>query len=412
MMQAVLLAGGRGTRLAPLTDTKPKALVDVAGQPFLSHLTSSLRDQGVANLLILAGYRADQLVQAAQMLSAGTIALSTVAGDEEWSTGERLWHAREHLDPEFLLLYSDNMAGFNLDRLRHRFEGGDFDVVLSLGAKSPGNVSRMEGEPARYRYWARNRRPDAPWVELGFALVRRDALLQELADTNRDLPDALQALSARRRVSADEVHGPYLSISDVHRLEAAETLLRQQRVVFLDRDGVLNERSPRGTYITSPEKLKIIPRNIQALGALAEAGATFIVISNQAGVARGVMTLSQVDEVNEALSERLREAGVALERIYTCPHGWDDGCACRKPRPGMLQAAADEFGIFLPRAIFVGDDIRDVEAGNAASTQTLFISDPDNPEFGQSQYRPTMGTFMDLVDATQTIQRHFEEFSS
>jgi len=412
MMQAVLLAGGRGSRLAPLTGTKPKALVDVAGQPFLSHLTAALRDQGVTRLLILAGYRADQLVQAAQMLSAGTIALSTVAGDEEWSTGERLWRAREHLDPEFLLLYSDNMAGFNLERLRGHSEGGDFDAVLSVGAKSPGNVSRMEGEPARCRYWARNRRPDAPWVELGFALIRRDALLEELARTDPDLPDALQALSIRGRVSADEIHGPYLSISDVHRLEAAETLLRQQRVVFLDRDGVLNERPPRGTYITSPEKLKIIPRNIQALGALAEARVTFIVISNQAGVARGVMTLSQVDEVNEALSERLREAGVALERIFTCPHGWDDGCACRKPRPGMLQAAADEFGIFLPRAIFVGDDIRDVEAGNAASTQTLFISDPDNPEFGQSQSRPTMGTFTDLADATQTIQRHFEEFSS
>ena len=131
MMQAVLLAGGRGTRLAPLTDAKPKALVDVAGRPFLSHLTAALRDQGVTHLLILAGYRADQLVQAAQTLSVGTIALSTVAGAEEWSTGERLWHAREHLDPEFLLLYSDNLSGFNLDRLRHRFEGGDFDVVLS-----------------------------------------------------------------------------------------------------------------------------------------------------------------------------------------------------------------------------------------------------------------------------------------
>ena len=144
---------------------------------------------------------------------------------------------------------------------------------------------------------------------------------------------------------------------------------------------------------------------------MAESGATFIVISNQAGVARGMMTLSQVDEVNAALSERLREAGVALERIYTCPHGWDDACACRKPRPGMLQTAADEFGIFLPRSIFVGDDIRDVEAGNAASTQTLFISDPDDPEFGHSSSRPTMGTFTDLADANETIQRHFEEFS-
>lgn len=412
MIQAVLLAGGRGTRLAPLTDAKPKALVDVAGRPFLRHLTTILRDQGVTRLLILAGYRSYQLVQAAQTLSVGTIALSTVVGHEDWSTGERLWHAREHLDPEFLLLYSDNMAGFNLQRLKRQSEGGDFDAVLSLGSKSPGNVSRMDGDPSSYRYWARSRRPEAPWVELGFALIRRDALLQELARTGRDLPDALQALSTRGRVSADEIHGPYLSISDVHRLEAAETLLRQQRVVLLDRDGVLNERPPRGTYIMSPEQLKLIPRNVQALGALAESGATFIVISNQAGVARGVMTLSQVDEVNSALSERLREAGVELARIYTCPHGWDDGCACRKPRPGMLQTAADEFGIFLPRAIFVGDDIRDVEAGDAASTQTLFISDPDNPEFGQSHSRPTMGTFTDLADATETIQRHFEEFSS
>lgn len=411
-MQGVLLAGGRGTRLAPLTDSKPKALVDVAGRPFLSHLTAAVRDQGVTRVLILAGYRAEQLVQAAQMLSDGTIALSTIVGDEEWSTGERLWYAREHLEPEFLLMYSDNMAGFNLERLKRQGEGGEFDAVLSLGSKSPGNVSRMDGQPSAYRYWARSRKPDASWVELGFALVRRDPLLQELANKGRDLPDSLQALSALGRVSADEVHGPYLSISDVSRLESAENLLLKQRVIFLDRDGVLNERPPRGKYITRPDQLKLITRNVQALAALAASGATFIVISNQAGVARDVMTLSQVDEVNAVLSERIREMGVALDRIYTCPHGWDDGCACRKPRPGMLQTAADEFGIFLPRAIFVGDDIRDVEAGNAASTQTLFISDPDNPDFGQSQARPTMGTFTDLADATEIIQRHFEEFSS
>lgn len=411
MMQAVLLAGGRGTRLAPLTDVKPKALVDVAGRPFLSLLTAALRDQGVTRVLILAGYRAGQLVQAAETLSDSTLPITVTIGHEEWSTGERLWDAREHLDEEFLLLYSDNLAGFSLDRLRSQREKGDYDVVLSLAAKSPGNVSKVDGSPSSYRYWARSRKPDAPWVELGFALIRRDPLLQELANKERDLPDSLQALSAMGRVSAAEVHGPYLSISDVSRLESAENLLRKQRVMFLDRDGVLNERPPRGKYITGPEQLKLIPRNIDALGALTESGASFIVISNQAGVARGLMTLSQVDEVNAALSERLREAGVTLARIYTCAHGWDDGCACRKPRPGMLQAAADEFGIFLPRAIFVGDDIRDVEAGNAAGTQTLFISDPDNPEFGQSRSRPTKGTFTNLADAAETIRRHFEEFS-
>ena len=408
-MQAVLLAGGRGTRLAPLTDSTPKVLVRVAGRPFLSHLAKALSQQGVSRLLILAGYKAEQLITAAAAVPEGAMDMTVAIGDLNWSTGERLIHARAELEEQFLLLYSDNLAAFNLNRLRGHFDSGKFDVVLSVATKSPGNVSFVDEEPGQCRYWAGRRWPDASRTELGFALISRDVLLDELMRTDQDFPYALQNLSHRGRVGADQLHGPYLSISEVPRLELTEKVLRRQKVMFLDRDGILNERPSQGTYITAPEQLRIIPRNAEALATLARQGIRLIVISNQAGVGRGVMTMEQVDAVNDALQERLSKYGVTLERIYTCPHGWDEGCVCRKPQPGMLHTAADDLGIFLPRVIFVGDDVRDVEAGNAAGAQTIYISEASSPEFRQSPSRPTLGTFADLGEASDDIQCHFGE---
>lgn len=410
-MQAVLLAGGRGSRLAPLTDLTPKVLVRVAGRPFLSHLAKALSEQGVSRLLILAGYRAEQVVTAATALTEGGIPTTVVVGETSWSTGKRLVRAGWQLDEQFLLLYSDNLAAFNLNRLKGHFDSGQFDVVLSVASKSPGNVSLVEGEPSQCRYWAGRRRTDASWTELGFSLTSRDVLLDELIRTDQDLPKALQGLSHRGRVGADQLHGSYLSISEVSRLELTEELLRCQKVVFLDRDGILNERPAQGTYITAPEQLQIISRNVETLAAFERQGIRFIVISNQAGVGRGVMTMEQVNAVNDALQRELSKYGVTLERIYTCAHGWDEGCMCRKPQPGMLHAAADDLGIFLPRVIFVGDDTRDVEAGNAAGAQTIFISEASSPEFQQPPSRPTIGTFAGLDEASDDIQRHFGEHS-
>jgi D-glycero-D-manno-heptose 1,7-bisphosphate phosphatase len=143
------------------------------------------------------------------------------------------------------------------------------------------------------------------------------------------------------------------------------------RAVFLDRDGVVNRAIVRDGLPyppTSLAELQILPGVPEALHALKDAGFLLLVVTNQPDVARGSTTRAAVEELNDALARQL-----PIDRFYACYHDSGDGCACRKPRPGMLLEASREHGIDLPGSIMVGDRWRDVEAGAAAGCRTVFI---------------------------------------
>jgi D-glycero-D-manno-heptose 1,7-bisphosphate phosphatase len=142
--------------------------------------------------------------------------------------------------------------------------------------------------------------------------------------------------------------------------------------VFLDRDGVINRALVRGGSPYPPaslEDLDILPGVADALGALRVQGYALIVVTNQPDVARGTATRESVDRIHERLRSTLD-----LDAILTCFHDDADACGCRKPQPGLLLRAAEEFGIDLASSFMVGDRWRDVEAGKRAGCRTFFIN--------------------------------------
>lgn len=399
MSQAVMLAGGRGTRLAPHTDLLPKLLVEVAGRPFLEHLIDGLSREGITDLLILAGYRSPQVVDAVRGLDRG-VRISVVEGDPEWSTGERLLRARDLLDEQFLLLYTDNLTVFSMARLAALRESTKAKLVLSACPNPRGNLVRdVEGGPHVVRYLPDRSKGSAAWVEVGFSLVDRDYLLSLLQRTEASLPHAIAEAAEDGAVAADFLPYPYHSIGDPDRLERTRQILEPRKVLLIDRDGLINERPPRACYIESPEDVRLIDANVAALSALGAEGFTFIIITNQAGIGRGVVSSDVVRRVNEFIIGKLAEAGVEVIGVYLCPHSWDAGCSCRKPKPGMLTRAAREHDIYLPGTVFVGDDQRDVQAGEAAGAKTLLVSDETD-----IQVKPTLGVFTDLHAALPALR--------
>jgi D-glycero-D-manno-heptose 1,7-bisphosphate phosphatase len=145
--------------------------------------------------------------------------------------------------------------------------------------------------------------------------------------------------------------------------------------VFVDRDGTLNLGAAEGAYITSPEDLALIEGVGPALYRLNTAGIPVFVVTNQRGVARGIMSIEQVGAVNARLSDLLGEFGASLDGVYVCPHEIGT-CDCRKPRPGLLwQCAADHPHLDLSRSVMIGDVETDVAAGLAAGAQTIRISE-------------------------------------
>ena len=163
-----------------------------------------------------------------------------------------------------------------------------------------------------------------------------------------------------------------------------------RRAVFLDRDGVLNERPPKHEYLTSLQAFRWLPGAREAVGRLAAAGWVLAVVSNQRGISRGLVS----QEAIEAIDGELRAAGVAA--AYYCPHGLDDGCDCRKPRPGLLLRAAADLGIEPAASWMIGDDETDVAAGRSAGCRTILLA-PAGTASAADVVVP------ELVSAVQTV---------
>lgn len=148
-----------------------------------------------------------------------------------------------------------------------------------------------------------------------------------------------------------------------------------RRAAFLDRDGVLNERPAEHDYVRTADGLVLLPGAPEAVRRFSEAGYVVVVVSNQRGIARGLVTW----ETLRAIEDAIRRASGAEISFYYCPHDVDEQCDCRKPQPGLLLRAARELDLDLARSVMVGDAETDIEAGRAAGTRTILLSAAGTP---------------------------------
>lgn len=143
------------------------------------------------------------------------------------------------------------------------------------------------------------------------------------------------------------------------------------RLVILDRDGVINHDSDE--FIKSVAEWRPIDGSIEAIARLSRAGFTISIASNQSGVGRGLLNLATLGNIHDTIRQRVAEAGGTLGEIVFCPHLPDQGCDCRKPRPGLLLQLAQHYGIDLQGVPFVGDSLRDLEAAHAAGAMPILV---------------------------------------
>src|SRR6266516_2526702 len=142
-------------------------------------------------------------------------------------------------------------------------------------------------------------------------------------------------------------------------------------IIFLDRDGVINEN--RADYVKSWSEFRFLPGSREAIASLTKAGHRIVICTNQAGIARGLIPVETVEDIHRRMLAEIAEFGGVIEKVYYCPHGKDENCGCRKPRPGMLLRARDELGLDLSDAVFIGDSITDIRAGLAVGIRTVLV---------------------------------------
>ena len=178
-----------------------------------------------------------------------------------------------------------------------------------------------------------------------------------------------------KQLYATVTHHRYYSIGSYERIHLTEEFFKEKKVVFLDRDGTLNVRPPKACYVEKADDFVWLDGAIQAVKLLNDNDVITILVSNQPGIARGNLTVSDLDEIHNKMQKDLQENGAHIDYIYYCPHNWDDGCDCRKPKPGMLYQAARDLSLNLPECTLFGDDERDMEAAKAARCREVLITD-------------------------------------
>ncbi len=152
---------------------------------------------------------------------------------------------------------------------------------------------------------------------------------------------------------------------------SSESPTSAARVIILDRDGVINEDSDE--YIKSPQEWIPIPGSLEAIARLHRAGWRVVVATNQSGVARGLFDIDTLMRIHEKMHRAVEEAGGRIEAVFFCPHGPDDACQCRKPRPGLLREIAARLRIDLKGVPVVGDSLRDLQAAQAVGAKPILV---------------------------------------
>jgi D-glycero-D-manno-heptose 1,7-bisphosphate phosphatase len=383
--QAVILAGGEGIRLRPLTYDVPKPMALVNGRPFLEYLIEMLRENGISEVVLLLGYLPEKIIQHFGDGSNFGISLKYSVGEITDKTGARIKNAGSMLDDIFLLMYGDNYWPLNLKRLlafyiEHKTLASTTVYTNKDGKGEYGteNNTCVDTDGYVMKYDKSRKSKDLNGVDIGFFIINK-GVLGLMPDHNFSFEEeTLPLLVDKRQLSGYQTEHRYYYVSTIESLKEAERFLQPQRVVFLDRDGVINRKPADGDYVKNWSEFNFLPGAIEALTLLAQKGYDIYIITNQRGIARGFMHEHDLTAIHGKLEEELEKHGAKIKQIYYCPHGRDDGCECRKPKPGMLFRAASEHNINLTKAIFIGDNGSDLQAGSAAGCKTVLVTPEKN----------------------------------
>lgn len=385
--QAVILAGGAGSRLKPFTNKNPKPMILVNGKPFLEHIINLLKENSIKEVVILTGYLGEKIEKHFGDGSRFGVNIKysyTPFLDEkgnENKSGLRLKNAQDLLDQSFLLLYCDNYWPLNLEKLIDFFDTHPSDILTTVYSNkdfSTKNNIAVDQNGYIIKYDKERIEKNLNGVDIGFFIIKKK-ILDLLPETNSIFEIViLPNLIKQKKLSGFVTDQKYYSIGDLKRVKATEKFLTSKKVVFLDRDGVINKKPPKADYVKKWKEFKFLPGAIQAIKLLTDKKYRLFILSNQSGIARKMLTEKNLQIIHKNMIREIKKEGGKIEEIYICPHGWDEGCDCRKPKPGMLLQASREHFIDLRKSLFIGDDERDKQAGDAVDCKTILVNKKNN----------------------------------
>ena len=400
-MKVVIMAGGKGTRISSVASDIPKPMIEIDGIPVLEREIQCLKEQGFEDLIITVSHLGHIIMNYfGDGLDFG-VHIEYFVEEQPLGNAGALFELKNKLTEDFLLLNADSIFDIDFNRIVkfHKEKGGlvtlfthpnshPYDSGLIIADKTGAVEQWLTKEDARPKYY-QNRvnaglhvvSPEILEVRPEGAKVDLDRqLLKPLAGTGKmfcyDSPEYVKDMGTPDRYEAvckDFADG----------VVAGKNLKRKQKAIFLDRDGTINKYVG---FLRDIDEFELLPGVAEAIGKINRSGYLAIVVTNQPVIARGEVGWEELQEIHNKMETLLGLEGVYLDGIYFCPHHPHKGyegeipelkfdCDCRKPKPGMLLKAPEDFNIDLSQSWMTGDGENDIKAGEVAGCKTALIGE-------------------------------------
>ena len=398
-MKAVIMSGGRGTRISELFPDIPKPLIPICGKPVLEHEIECLREQGFTDIILTVSHMADKIINYFGDGSQFGVHIEYFVEDKPLGNAGALFKMKDKLTEDFLLLNADSV--FNIDFNRfvafHKAHNAlatlfthpndhPYDSGLIIADENKSVQKWLAKEDVRPEFY--KNRVNAGLHIISPKLLENDIDLPKI-DLDRHL---LKPLAGSGKMFCYDSPEYVKDMGTPERFEAvtkdfesgkvfARNLRNKQKAIFLDRDGTINKYVG---FLRNIDDFELLPTVAEAIKLINRSGYLAIVVTNQPVIARGEVTFAELEDIHNKMETLLGKDGAYLDGIYFCPHHPDSGfegeikelkfdCNCRKPKPGMLLQAAKDFNIDLEQSYMIGDGEHDRGAGKAADCKTKII---------------------------------------
>lgn len=405
-MRVVIIAGGKGTRIASVNSEIPKAMIPINGKPIIEYQVELAKRYGFTDFLFIIGHLGTQISEYFGDGSGWGVKIEYFQETQPLGTAGALGYLRDKLTEDFFVFYGDTVMDFDMSAMLNFHQQKKADATLFVHPNDhpfdsdivvlneEGRVVRFENKPHPIGFISRN-------IVNAALFIFSPKILSEIEEgvkshIEKDIfPRCLHhGMKLYGYISAEYIKDMgtperyYEVCSDVISGKCAKLNRKYKRpAVFLDRDGTINREV---NFLNNHKDMELIQGAAEAIRYINEKGYLAIVVTNQPVIARGECTWSELNLINAKMEILLGVERAYLNAIYICPHHPDKGfegerpdykrnCECRKPKPGMLLQAARDWNIDMEHSIIIGDSIRDVEAGkNAKLAKSILISTNEN----------------------------------
>lgn len=400
----VVLAGGFGTRLQSLVKDVVKPMAWMGHKPFLHVLLDHLHQQGTKKFVLALGYKADSAISYFNKLK-GPYSVSFSIENEPLGTGGALRQALQNIDSdEVIVLNGDTFFDLNLNDFLNDAHDSNVNFFMALKSASDfgryGNVVLESGTVQSFNADD----SQSSLQNAGVYWLKRADFLALTHDEKFSLEsDLFPALIHQRLLGGKRYLGFFIDIGVPEDYLKAQQkfskyLVDSSWTLFLDRDGVINVRKV-GDYIKSVDEFKFLPGVLHAISKFSHLFGRIIVVTNQQGISKGLMTERNLDEIHRYMSFEVEKRGGRIDKIYFAPQLSKENSIMRKPNIGMGLKAKEDFPeIDFQKSIMIGDSDSDIAFGQALGMITVKL---DAPELSQSKptiRRPDLNSCLDLFE--------------